>query len=217
MFSCCPMPLKEKFIEFRWNTPPLLLQEPTPPPEIHQLATLHPTYPIKPSRLLQDYLEWDQDENKVNLNLYKRMDLIKEPWHADSQVEINLWMNDHPEYIYIPQDRWLPYLTVMFLTPHKPIAPHLLSIHIAELEVLPWYHHLIRISQLYRLLQLPIHCPLPGQKYSHQVTPFTIQTAESGATFIINGLCYFDETISQCYESAGFQSTRVPQSKETEK
>ena len=76
-----------------------------------------------------------------------------------------------------------------FLMPCKPIAPHLLSIHMAEVEVLPQCHHLMRIPQLYKSLQMPIHHPLPGQKYPCQVTSFTIQTAESGATFTINGLC----------------------------
>ena len=164
----------------------------------------HPTYPIKSLRLLQDYLEWDQDEDEDDLNLYKRLDLIKESWHADSLVEINLWINNFPEYNYIPQNGWLPHLTVKFLMPHKPIASHLLSTCMAEVEVLPQCYHLIRISQLYKLLQMPIHCPLPGYKYPCQVTPFTIQTTESGATFTVNGLCYFDETISQCYEGAGW-------------
>ena len=62
----------------------------------------------------------------------------------------------------------------------------------------------MRIPQLYKSLQMPIHHPLPDHKYPHQVIPFTIQTAESGATFTVNGLCYFDETISQCYEGAGW-------------
>ena len=97
-----PTPLEEEFIEFRWNTPSFLLQEPTPPPEICQLIAPHPTYPIKPLRLLQDYLKWDLDLDKDNLNLYKRLDLIRESWHADSLVGINLWTNDCPEYIYIP-------------------------------------------------------------------------------------------------------------------
>ena len=102
MHPCCPTPPEKKIIKFRWNTPPLLLQEPTLPLEIHQLIAPCPTYPIKPSRLLQDYLEWDQDEDEDNLNLYKRLDLIKKPWYTDSLVGINLWINNHPEYIYIP-------------------------------------------------------------------------------------------------------------------
>ena len=113
-------------------------------------------------------------------------------------------MNDHPEYIYIPQDGWLPHSTVKFLMPCKPIAPYLLSTHMAEVEVLPQCHHLMRIPQLYKSLQIPIHCPLPGHKYPCQVTSFTIQTTESGATFTVNSLCYFDKTISQCYEGAGW-------------
>ena len=84
------------------------------------------------------------------------------------------------------------------------IAPHLLSICMAEVKVLPQCHHLTRIPQLYKSLQMPIHNPFLGQKYPCQVTPFTIQTAEFGATFTINGLCYFNETISQCYEGAGW-------------
>ena len=99
---CHPMPSEEEIIKFRWNTPPLLLQEPTPSPEICQLVTPCPTYPIKSLRLLQDYLGWDQEKDKDDLNLYKRMDLIKEPWHTDSLVGINLWTNNQPEYIYIP-------------------------------------------------------------------------------------------------------------------
>ena len=113
-------------------------------------------------------------------------------------------MNNHLEFIYIPQDGWLPHLTVKFLIPYKPIASYLLNIHMAEAEVLPWCHHLMRIPQLYKSLQMPIHCPFLGQKYPYQVTPFTIQTAESGVTFTVNGLCYFNETISQCYEGAGW-------------
>ena len=113
-------------------------------------------------------------------------------------------MNNCLEYIYIPQDGWLPHLTVKFLMPCKPIAPHLFSTCMAKGEVLSWCCHLMRISQLYKSLQISIHRPLPGHKYPHQVTPFTIQNAESGATFTINGLCYFDKTIFQCYESAGW-------------
>ena len=199
MHSHCPMLPEEEIIEFRWNTPPLLLQEPTLPSEICQLVTPCPTYPIKPSRLLQDYLEWDQDEDVDNLNLYKRLDLIKESWYIDSLVGINLWMNNCPEYIYVLQDGWLPYLTVKFLMPCKPIAPHLLSTHMAEVEVLPWCHHLMRIPQLYKLLQMPIHHPFSGHKYPHQVTPITIQIAESRATFTINSLHYFDKTISMLW------------------
>ena len=52
-----PIPPEEEIIEFRWNTPPLLFQELTLPSEICQLIIPCPTYPIKPSRLLQDYLE----------------------------------------------------------------------------------------------------------------------------------------------------------------
>ena len=89
-----PTPPEEEIIKFRWNTPFLLLQEPTLPPEIHQFVAPHPTYPIKPSRLLQDYLEQDQDKDEDDLNLYKRIDLIREPWYADSLVEINLWTNN---------------------------------------------------------------------------------------------------------------------------
>ena len=57
MHPCHPMSPEEEIIEFRWNTPPLILQEPTLPSEICQLIAPCPTYPIKPSRLLQDYLE----------------------------------------------------------------------------------------------------------------------------------------------------------------
>ena len=130
MHPCHPTPPEEEIIEFRWNTPPLLLYEPTAPSEIHQLTATCPTYPIKPLRLLQDYLEQDQDEDEDDLNLYKRLDLIREPWYADSLVEINLWMNDCPEYIYIPQDGWLPHLTVKFLMPCKPIVGAKGSLHL---------------------------------------------------------------------------------------
>ena len=202
MQSCCPTPPKEEIIKFRWNTPPLLLQESTLPSEI--CCCTSPYLFNKPLRLLQDYLEWDQDKEEDDLNPYKRLDLIKEPWHANSLVEINLWMNDHPEYIYIPQNGWLPYLTVKSLISCKPIALHLLSTHMAEVEVLPWHHHFMRIPQLCKSLQMPIHHPFSVHKYPHQVTPFTIQTAESGATFTINDLCYFDKIISQYYKGAGW-------------
>ena len=102
MYPCCPTPPKEEIIEFRWNTPPLLLQESTLPPEICQLVAFCPTYSIKLLRLLQDYLKQDQDKDEDDLNLYKRMNLTREPWHADSLVGINLWMNNCPECIYIP-------------------------------------------------------------------------------------------------------------------
>ena len=89
MLSYCPTPPEEKIIQFRWNTP-LFLQKPTLPSEICQLVAPCPTYPIKPSRLFQDYLEQDQDKDKENLTLYKRLDLIRESWHANSLVGINL-------------------------------------------------------------------------------------------------------------------------------
>ena len=105
MHPCYPMSPEEEIIEFRWNTPPLILQEPTLPSEICQLIAPCPTYPIKPSRLLQDYLEWDQDEDEDNLNLYKRLDLIRESWHANSLVGINL--DEWSHRVHLHTSEWV--------------------------------------------------------------------------------------------------------------